>query len=133
MVLERYPDGIAGKTFYQKEAPEFLPEWIPTVSVVSESAGKSTQFILCNDRRALVYLANLGCISQHPWSSRVRSLEHPDFLIIDLDPEEGVPFSQVCRGCTQGKGNRRTGRDELLPEDVRSNRNAHHHSPATCL
>ncbi len=97
MVLERYPDGIAGKTFYQKEAPEFLPEWIPTVPVESESAGKSTQFILCNDRRALVYLANLGCISQHPWSSRVRSLEHPDFLIIDLDPEEGVPFSQVCR------------------------------------
>ena len=97
MVLERYPDGIAGKIFYQKEAPEFLPEWIPTVPVESESTGKSIHYVLCNDRRSLVYLANLGCISQHPWSSRVGSLERPDLLIIDLDPEPEVPFSQVSR------------------------------------
>lgn len=97
MVLERFPDGIEGKSFYQKEAPEFLPEWIPTAAIESESAKRTIHYLLCNDRRTLVYLANLACISQHPWSSRIQSLEHPDFLIIDLDPDQSVPFSQVCQ------------------------------------
>ena len=97
MVLERFPDGIEGESFYQKNAPDFLPDWIPTVSVESDSAEKTIHYILCNDRQTLVYLANLACISQHPWSSRAHQLENPDFLIIDLDPSEGVPFSAVCK------------------------------------
>ena len=97
MVLERFPDGIAGESFYQKNAPDFLPEWIPTVEVPSGSAGKVIRYILCNDRKTLVYLANLGCIAMHPWSSRVDQLDHPDFLIIDLDPSEGVPFAVVTQ------------------------------------
>ena len=97
MVLERFPDGIEGKSFYQKDAPEFLPDWIPAVPVRSDSAQRTIRFILCNDRDALVYLANLACISMHPWSSRVGTLDCPDFMIIDLDPDEKVPFPTVCR------------------------------------
>jgi bifunctional non-homologous end joining protein LigD len=97
MVLERFPDGIEGESFYQKHAPDFLPEWISTVSVKSDSAEKTIRYILCNDRRSLVYLANLACIAQHPWSSRVDQLGHPDFLIVDLDPSRGVPFSAVSK------------------------------------
>ncbi|MDA2935010.1 DNA ligase D [Acidobacteria bacterium AH-259-D05] len=97
MVLERFPDGVEGESFYQKNAPDFLPGWIPTVEVESDSAEKTIRYILCNDRQTLVYLANLGCISQHPWSSRFHQLDNPDFLIIDLDPSEGVPFALVTQ------------------------------------
>ncbi len=97
MVLERFPDGIEGKSFYQKDSPEFLPEWIPTVSVRSDSSAKTIRYLLCNDAMTLVYLANLGCIPLHPWSSRKGSLEKPDFLIIDLDPGPKISFPQVCR------------------------------------
>ena len=95
--LERYPDGYEGKSFYQKDAPDFLPEWIDTAVVPSGSTGKTNRHILCNDRRSLVYLANLACIPLHPWSSRTGSIEFSDFMIIDLDPGEGVPFPAVCR------------------------------------
>ena len=97
MNLERYPDGHDGKSFYQKDAPGFLPDWIATTVVLSESKGKSNRHILCNDRRTLVYLANLACIPLHPWSSRAGSIDFPDFMIVDLDPGQGVPFPTVCR------------------------------------
>ena len=97
MVLERFPDGIEGESFYQKNAPEFLPDWIPRVQVGSDSGEKTIRYLLCNDRRTLVYLANLACISLHPWSSRTKSLDNPDFAVIDLDPSEGVAFPLVCK------------------------------------
>ncbi len=97
MNLERYPDGYEGKSFYQKDAPDFLPDWIDTAVVPSGSKGKANRHILCNDRRTLVYLANLACIPLHPWSSRAGSIEFADFMIIDLDPGDGVPFAAVCR------------------------------------
>ena len=132
MVLERFPDGIDGESFYQKNAPDFLPEWIPTVEVESDSAEKTIRYILCNDRETLVYLANLACISQHPWSSRVDQLDHPDFLVIDLDPSEGVPFTIVTRVaqkvrqvveslelCTYPKTSGATGMHILIPLEPR--------------
>ncbi len=97
MNLERYPDGWEGKSFYQKDAPDFIPEWIATAEVDSDSAGKTNRYIVCNDRQTLVYLANLACIPLHPWSSRVDTVDFPDFLIIDLDPDPKVPFVEVCR------------------------------------
>ena len=79
MNLERYPDGYEGKSFYQKDAPDFLPEWIDTAIVPSGSKGKANRHILCNDRRTLVYLANLACIPLHPWSSRGEFHRVPGF------------------------------------------------------
>ncbi len=97
MNLERYPDGYMGKSFYQKDAPDFFPDWIRTVKIQTDSKERAVRYVVCDSRETLVYLANLACIPLHPWSSRVDSIDRPDFLIIDLDPSPGVPFSEVCR------------------------------------
>jgi bifunctional non-homologous end joining protein LigD len=95
MVLRRYPDGVGGKAFFQKEAPSFLPEWIGTATVESEERGGEMQYILANSRAALLYLTNLGCIDHNPWSSRAESQDRPDYVFFDLDPTPGTPFSDV--------------------------------------
>jgi bifunctional non-homologous end joining protein LigD len=95
MVLRRYPDGVGGKAFFQKEAPSFLPGWIGTATVDSEERGGEMQYILANTRAALLYLTNLGCIDHNPWSSRAESQDHPDYVFFDLDPTPGTPFSAV--------------------------------------
>lgn len=93
IVMKRYPDGIRGKSFYQKRCPEHAPSWMETVVV--EGGEEGISYCLCNDAAALVWFINQGCIEMHPWLSGVNSLGIPDFLVIDLDPSEGVPFSQV--------------------------------------
>jgi bifunctional non-homologous end joining protein LigD len=95
MVLRRYPDGVGGKAFFQKEAPSFLPDWIGTATVESEERGGEMQYILANTRAALLYLTNLGCIDHNPWSSRAESQDKPDWVFFDLDPTPGTPFSDV--------------------------------------
>jgi bifunctional non-homologous end joining protein LigD len=95
MVLRRYPDGVGGKAFFQKEAPSFLPDWIGTATVDSEERGGEMQYILANTRAALLYLTNLGCIDHNPWSSRAESQDTPDWVFFDLDPTPGTPFSDV--------------------------------------
>jgi bifunctional non-homologous end joining protein LigD len=94
LVLTRFPDGIAGKSFYQKDAPGFVPEWIRTERVWSEHAGREIDYFVCDDVDSLLYLVNLGTIPLHLWSSRVGCLERPDWSILDLDPK-GAPFSDV--------------------------------------
>ncbi|MFW6089211.1 MAG: DNA ligase D [Gemmatimonadota bacterium] len=94
LVLTRYPDGIDGKSFYQKNAPVSTPEWIRTVNVASESSDKEIDYFVCDDEASLLYLANLGSIPLHVWASRVGSLDRPDWCILDLDPK-GAPFSHV--------------------------------------
>ncbi|HSM08595.1 MAG TPA: DNA ligase D [Gemmatimonadota bacterium] len=96
LVLTRYPDGIDGKSFYQKNAPVSTPEWIRTVNVASESSDKEIDYFVCDDEASLLYLANLGSIPLHVWASRVGSLDRPDWCILDLDPK-GAPFSDVVR------------------------------------
>ena len=96
VVMTRYPDGIDGKMFYQKDAPEFAPEWLRTVSIWSEDTQREIRYFVCDDEDALVYIANLGSIPLHIWASRVGSLELPDWCVIDLDPKE-APFKDVIR------------------------------------
>ncbi len=93
--LVRYPDGIAGKFFYQKEAPEHAPEWVKRVKVPVDGGEKQINFVLCNDLPTLIWLANLGCIELHAWASRLPSLENPDFAVFDLDPAEGSSFAEA--------------------------------------
>jgi bifunctional non-homologous end joining protein LigD len=95
MVLRRYPDGVDGKAFFQKEAPSYLPDWIETATVDSEERGGEMRYILCNSRAVLLYLTNLGCIDHNPWSSRAQSQENPDYVFFDLDPTPDTPFSDV--------------------------------------
>ena len=94
VVLTRYPDGIHGKSFFQKDAPGFAPDWIRTETMWSEHAERQLRYFICDDEPTLTYLANLGTIPLHVWSSRIDDLEHPDWCILDLDPK-GAPFEQV--------------------------------------
>ncbi len=94
VVLTRFPDGINGKSFYQKDAPEFAPDWIRTVPIWSEDTQRDIRYFVCDDEETLVYLANSGTIPLHIWQSRIGSLELPDWCVIDLDPKE-APFRDV--------------------------------------
>ncbi len=96
VVLTRFPDGIEGKSFYQKDAPEFAPEWMRTVAIWSEDTQRNIRYFVCDDEESLLYIANMGSIPLHIWASRVGSLELPDWCVIDLDPKE-APFSDVIR------------------------------------
>ncbi len=85
--LHRFPGGIAEPSFYQKDV-EQPPDWATIVPVESESRGEVIRFLVAQDEAALVYVANLGSIEIHPWNSRTQNLEHPDYLVVDLDPAE---------------------------------------------
>ncbi|HEU5452345.1 MAG TPA: DNA ligase D [Terriglobales bacterium] len=82
--LKRYPNGIDSDYFFQKDASPF-PSWLRTEEIEVEE-GATKPMVICDDEPALLYLANLGCIDQNPWFSRVGSLDHPDFMVLDLDP-----------------------------------------------
>ena len=97
LVLRRYPNGIHGPSFFQKDADKNTPEWVKTVPIMSEGTGKPTHYFIANDGATLLYLTNLGCIDHNPWSSRVRSLEHPDYIFFDLDPTPKTPFTTVIK------------------------------------
>ena len=88
VVLTRYPDGIEGKSFYQKNAPEFTPNWARRATL------DGTDYFVCNDLRTLLYVINSGAIPLHVWSARLTNIDHPDWLILDLDPKE-APFAHV--------------------------------------
>jgi len=94
VVLTRYPDGINGKSFYQKDAPGFVPDWIQTIPIWSEDTQRDIQYFVSNDVETLVYLVNLGTIPLHIWMSRIDDLTKPDWCLIDLDPKE-APFEHV--------------------------------------
>ncbi|HET9837904.1 MAG TPA: DNA ligase D [Candidatus Angelobacter sp.] len=83
--LKRYPNGIDQDYFFQKDASGF-PEWLHREELKDEEDAESKIRVICDDRASLLYLANLGCIDQNPYMSRLGSLEHPDFILIDLDP-----------------------------------------------
>ena len=95
LVLRRYPDGIKGQAFFQKDLREGIPEWFTTMLVDSEKRGEEIHYATANDRASLLFLTGLGCIDHNPWSSRYADLEHPDYFFFDLDPSEGTDFSVV--------------------------------------
>ncbi|MGH7656803.1 MAG: DNA ligase D, partial [Gemmatimonadales bacterium] len=94
VVLTRYPDGIHGKNFFQKDAPDYIPEWIRTERMWSEHAQREIDYFVCDDAASLVYLANSATIPLHVWGSRIATLDRPDWCILDLDPKE-APFADV--------------------------------------
>ena len=94
VVLTRFPDGINGKSFFQKDAPGFVPDWLRTVRMYSDQAARDIDYFVCENEAGLTYLANMAAIPLHIWASRVATLEHPDWCSLDLDPK-GAPFSDV--------------------------------------
>jgi len=95
--LKRNPNGILDKGFYHKDAGDAAPAWVKSIEIYSDSAKKEIDYIICNNRQTLAYLNNLGCIELNPWSSRIKSLDKADYLIIDLDPAEKNTFEQVIK------------------------------------
>jgi bifunctional non-homologous end joining protein LigD len=96
IVLTRYPDGIHGKSFYQRDAPDFVPDWIRREVLWSESAEREVRYFIVEGTAALKYLANLGTIPIHTAHSRVADLSHPDWCVLDLDPKS-APFADVIQ------------------------------------
>jgi bifunctional non-homologous end joining protein LigD len=94
VVLTRYPDGITGKSFFQKDAPGFVPDWIRTERMWSEQAEREIDYFVCDDEASLLYLINMGTIPLHVWASRTAKIDRPDWCVLDLDPKD-APFSDV--------------------------------------
>jgi bifunctional non-homologous end joining protein LigD len=92
--LKRYPNGIHADFFFQKRSAESFADWLRTEPIYSDHNQAPINYAVCNDRASLLYLANLGCIDQNPWMSRVGSLDSPDFILIDLDPQE-CPYDLI--------------------------------------
>jgi bifunctional non-homologous end joining protein LigD len=116
VVLTRYPDGINGKSFYQKDAPSFVPDWIQTVRVWSEDTQRDINYFVCNDLESLLYLVNLGTIPLHIWGSRASDLQHPDWCLIDLDPKD-APFADVI---TLAKALKKLCDDVAMPAFIKT-------------
>ena len=93
-VLTRYPDGIKGKSFFQKDAPVFVPDWVRTETVYAKDTDRDIRYFVIDDAETLRYVANMGTIPIHMWSARAGTLEKPDWLVLDLDPK-GAPFAHV--------------------------------------
>lgn len=87
LTLERYPDGIDAEGFYQKEAPEYFPDWIRTVEIEKEEG--TIRQVICDDAATLVFLANQATITPHTWLSTTHHLRRPDRMVFDLDPADG--------------------------------------------
>ena len=93
--LKRNPNGILDKGFFHKDAGDKAPDWVEHVKLYSESAKKDIDYIVCNNKATLFYLNNLGCIEINPWNSRLNHLDHPDYLVIDIDPADNSTFNEV--------------------------------------
>ena len=95
--LHRFPNGIEEEGFFQKDVDtDNIPSWVKTKSILSESTGKEVDYMLCNDKATLLYIANLGSIEINPWLSTYQNQEYPDFAVLDLDPN-GADFQEVIR------------------------------------
>ena len=92
--LKRYPDGIKQEFFFQKDTPDSYPSWLRTEFIDSDHTQKPIRYVFAEDRASLLYLVNLGCIDHNPWMSRSPTLDNPDFVLIDLDPQE-CPFDLI--------------------------------------
>jgi DNA ligase D len=93
-VMKRWVDGVEGKPFFQKRVPDSAPEWLQTATVTFPS-GRHARELVPNDAAHLAWAVNLGVIDWNPWPVRRADLDHPDELRVDLDPSDGVPFSEV--------------------------------------
>jgi bifunctional non-homologous end joining protein LigD len=93
ITMNRFPNGIQGETFYQKDAPDYFPDYV-ALQPVKKSSGGIVNYPLINNAAALVYLANYVCVP-HVWLSKEPKLNYPDRMIFDFDPSPGVSFTTV--------------------------------------
>lgn len=95
--MNRFPNGIDGTSFYQKEVDvEKSPSWLKTEKIFSESNDANINYLVCNNKETLLYMANLGCIEINPWNSTIQHIDNPDWLVIDIDPDQ-QDFTEVVK------------------------------------
>ncbi len=99
--LNRFPGGIHGPSFYQKNVKDKAPEWAETFPYTT-SEGENKEFLVAKDDASLLWMASLGCIEMNPWFSRIQSPDNPDYCVIDLDPDQNT-FEQVIEAACQVK------------------------------
>lgn len=95
LVLTRYPDGIHGQSFYQKNLPDHAPPWVRRRPVPSRRSGRTIRYLLGADAATLVWLAGQAAVEIHPWTSPDAHPDRPDFALVDLDPGEGCGFAEA--------------------------------------
>jgi DNA ligase D len=93
-MLQRFPHGATGESFYQKRVPKNAPDWLQT-TVVSTVNGTTSDALVIADLAHIVWAVNLGCLGFHPWPFRVSDADHADELRIDLDPQPGTDFVKI--------------------------------------
>jgi len=94
VMLERYPDGASGKSFFQKRVPKGAPAWLQTIEVATPN-GTTSNALVAADLAHIVWAVNMGCLGFHVWPHRADDLAHVDELRIDLDPQPGTTFDDV--------------------------------------
>lgn len=95
LVVQRWPDGIGGKAFYQKECPAYAPDWFLTVPLLAQAGEKVINYCLIKETAGLLWLVNQGSIEFHPWLSTYHKPDYPMELVIDLDPNPPAGFKQT--------------------------------------
>jgi len=95
MSLNRFPNGIEGKSFYQKNVTGKAPSWIELFPYIGNDKAENKNYMVCKDEASLLYMVNQGCIDINPWNSRVEAEDNPDWCVLDLDPDTGNTFEQV--------------------------------------
>ena len=93
--LKRNPNGIKDAGFYHKDAGDIAPDWMKTADIHSPSSNKTIHYLVCNEKKSLLFIANLGCIEMNPWNSTTAKLDFPDYFVIDIDPSEKNSFDEV--------------------------------------
>ncbi len=89
LTVIRFPDGIDGPSFYQKDTPKYAPPWVKTITLPAYGAKKEVRYTVCDSTRTLLWLANQAAIELHPWLARTDRLDRPTHLVLDIDPPEG--------------------------------------------
>ncbi len=92
--LVRFPDGIHGETFFQKNLPDWVPDWLESVEI--GDAKKTINYVIATEDASLVWLANMACIELHQMHCRAKSRDYPDYFVFDVDPPDGTPWEQIA-------------------------------------
>ena len=116
--LQRFPDGIDGEEIYQKRIPQHHPDYLETCRVTFPS-GRTADALKVTHPAAIVWAAQMGTITLHPWQVRCPDTEHPDELRIDLDPQPGIGFERRVRRRRRAAAVARRARAGRLPQDLR--------------
>jgi bifunctional non-homologous end joining protein LigD len=97
LTRKRYPDGVDGEPFYEKNAPKYRPEWVKTAPIWSEGNRRTVYYVLANDLATLVWLANLAALELHPSLALAKDITCPTEMVFDLDPGPPANIVQCCQ------------------------------------